>query len=110
MWATRSARTWCWIAALLISAAVPAAQANEAGRTKSAACSACHGRLGLATLPDAPNLAGQPAIYVEAQLKAYRSGARQHPVMNVVAQYLSDADIAALAAWYASLKVEVKEP
>lgn len=95
------------VAALCVATAAPA---NEAGRAKSAACAACHGPLGLATVPDAPHLAGQSAIYVEAQLKAYRSGARQHPVMNVIAQYLSDDDIAALAAWYASLKVEVKAP
>ena len=95
------------VAALCVATAAPA---NEAGRAKSATCAACHGPLGLATVPDAPHLAGQSAIYVEAQLKAYRSGARQHPVMNVIAQYLSDADISALAAWYASLKVEVKAP
>lgn len=95
------------VAALCVATAAPA---NEAGRAKSAACAACHGPLGLATAPDAPHLAGQSAIYVDAQLKAYRSGARQHPVMNVIAKSLSDADIAALAAWYASLKVEVKAP
>jgi cytochrome c553 len=30
--------------------------------------------------------------------------------MNVVAKPLSDDDIVALADWFASLKVEVKEP
>jgi cytochrome c553 len=71
---------------------------------------ACHGANGMSVAPDAPNLAGQPAIYLNAQLKAYRGGKRTHEVMNVVAKPLSDADIDALAAWYSSIKIEVKTP
>lgn len=78
------------------------------GRSKANACAVCHGPMGLATLPDAPNLAGQPAMYLAAQLKAYRSGARQHEVMSLMAKPLSDTDIDDLAAWYASLKVRVE--
>ena len=40
-------------------------------------CVVCHGPLGMSRAPDAPNLAGQPAIYLGAQLRAYRSGARR---------------------------------
>ena len=43
------------------------------------------------------------------QLKAYRSGKREHPVMNVIARPLTDADISSLADWYSSLKIEVRE-
>ena len=78
------------------------------GRIKANACAVCHGPMGLATLPDAPNLAGQPAMYLAAQLKAYRGGARQHEVMSLMAKPLSDNDIDDLAAWYASLKVRVE--
>lgn len=102
-----------WLASLLCMASASAsAQSSgaEAGRAKSQACATCHGPLGIATAPDAPHLAGQPDMYLAAQLRAYRSGARQHPVMNVIAKPLSDADIAALAAWYASLRVEVRAP
>jgi cytochrome c553 len=70
----------------------------------------CHGVLGVSTAPDAPHLAGQPAIYVAAQLQAYRSGARKHEVMAVMARMLSDDDISNLAAWYASLQIEVQAP
>ena len=98
-------------AALLAAAEWPAsAQPAQDGRAKSQACAACHGPLGISTAPDAPNLAGQPDIYLSAQLRAYRSGVRQHPVMNVIAKPLSDADIAALSAWYAALRVEVRAP
>jgi cytochrome c553 len=96
------------LAAMLVGAANAAAQ--TAPPAKAAACTTCHGPLGLSTAPDAPHLAGQPEIYLTAQLRAYRSGARPHPVMNVIAKSLSDDDIAVLAAWYAGLKIEVKSP
>jgi len=80
----------------------------EAGRAKSQVCAVCHGPLGISTAPDAPHLAGQPALYTAAQLKAYRSGARKHEVMAVMARMLSDDDISNLAAWYASLQIEVQ--
>lgn len=98
------------LGALLGAGAASAQTPVEAGRAKAQACVACHGAMGIATAPDAPHLAGQPDIYVAAQLRAYRSGARPHPVMNVIAKPLSDADIDALAAWYASLRIEIKQP
>ena len=79
------------------------------GRAKAQGCIPCHGALGVSTTPDAPNLAGQPAIYTAAQLKSFRSGGRRHEVMNVIAKPLSDDDIESLAQWFASLKVEVRE-
>jgi cytochrome c553 len=79
-----------------------------AGRMKAAACAACHGPQGLSLVPDAPNLAGQPPLYVAAQLKAYRDGTRKHEVMSLMAKTLSDADIDDLAAWFGSLKVQVQ--
>ncbi len=95
--------------ALLWAMAAPA-QARDAmaGRDKAAACAVCHGPLGLSVTPDAPHLAGQPSLYVATQLRAYRSGARRHEVMAVMARPLSDDDIDNLAAWYASLKISVQ--
>lgn len=74
----------------------PATQGSEvaAGRQKAQMRVACHGPLGLSTAPDAPHLAGQPAIYVAAQLRAYRSGASRHEVMAMIARPLSDDEIA----------------
>ena len=70
----------------------------------------CHGPLGISTAPDAPNLAGQPAIYLAALLRAYRSGARKHEVMGVMAKPLTDDDITQLAAWFAAVRVEATAP
>ena len=77
---------------------------------KAMPCATCHGSQGIATAPDAPNLAGQPEGYLADQLKAFRDGKRIHPVMNVVAKPLSDADIAELARWYAAIAIEVRPP
>ncbi len=71
-----------------------------AGKAKAAQCAACHGANGIAVLPDAPHLAGQNEIYLVKALKDYRSGARKHEQMSVMAKGLSDKDIDNLAAWY----------
>lgn len=91
---------------------VPLAQANDvaAGRQKAQACTVCHGPLGLSVTPDAPHLAGQPVIYLAAQLRAYRSGVRKHEVMVFMAKPLSDDDINNLAAWFSSIRVDAQAP
>jgi cytochrome c553 len=96
--------------AVLVAAAPAVARDATAGRAKAAACAVCHGPVGLSSAPDAPHLAGQPAIYTAAQLRAYRSGARRHEVMAVMAKPLSDEDIENLAAWYASIRIEAAAP
>ena len=81
------------------------------GRAKAeAACALCHGPTGVSTLPNAPNLAGQQAIYLSEQLRNYRSGKRQNEVMNMIAKPLTDSDISHLAAWFSSVKVTVEAP
>lgn len=87
------------------------AQDAKAGREKAdAACALCHGPTGIASMPSAPNLAGQAPLYLSEQLKHYRNGKRQHEVMAVIAKPLTDAEIANLAAWYSSIKVTVEAP
>jgi len=79
-------------------------------RNKPHDCALCHGALGLSVTPDAPNRAGQPAIHVAAQLRAYRSGERRHEAMAVMAKPLSDDDIRDLAAWFNPIRVEATAP
>ena len=90
----------------------PGVEASDVllGRQKAQSCAVCHGQTGLSVTPDAPHLAGQPALYVAAQLRAYRSGARKHEVMVFMAKPLSDDDISNLAAWFASIRVEAHAP
>ena len=103
---------WLFVGPLACLCSATQAQTRdaEAGRAKAQMCAVCHGPSGLSTTPDAPHLAGQPAIYLAAQLRAYRSGARAHEVMAVMAKTLSDDDISTLAAWYASIRIEAQLP
>jgi cytochrome c553 len=71
-----------------------------AGATKAAVCSACHGPNGNSVAPDWPRLAGQSAIYLAEQLRLFRSGVRNNPVMMPLATTLSDQDIDDLAVYY----------
>ncbi|HEY5719776.1 MAG TPA: cytochrome c [Gammaproteobacteria bacterium] len=96
--------------ALALGAGLAHAGDPAAGRTQAQQCATCHGPLGMSINPGAPNLAGQPAVYLVEQLKAFRSGKRQHEVMSLIAKPLQDGEIVDLAAWYASLEVSVKAP
>ena len=75
----------------------------EAGRAKVAiVCAACHGATGVSVSDTIPNLAGQRADYLEAQLKALKEGTRKNPIMNAIAAQLSADDMANVATYFAS--------
>ena len=75
-----------------------------AGKAKSAICASCHGPAGISMSPLWPNLAGQKEQYLIKQIKAFRDGTRQDPMMAPMVAALSDADIDNLAAYYSSQK------
>lgn len=87
----------------MISAPAFAAGDAEAGKSKSAVCAACHGADGVAQMDIYPNLAGQKAAYLVKQLKAFKAGERNDPIMAPMAMPLSDQDMEDLAAYYAGL-------
>jgi cytochrome c553 len=95
---------------VLTAGAAAAAGDAKAGRQKALTCQACHGLDGQAKLPDAPNLAGQNAVYLVKALKDYRSGARRNEIMAVVTRKLADQDIDDVAAYYAAIPVTVGPP
>jgi len=97
-----------WLGAALLGAAPVRAADVAAGQKKAQACTVCHGAQGLGAAPDAPHLAGQPAQYLVAQLRAYRDGGRKHEVMSLMARPLSNAEIDDLAAWFSSIEVQIK--
>ena len=79
----------------------PFAQGKVAdGATKAAVCSSCHGPNGNSTNPEWPRLAGQSAVYIAAQLRLFRDGTRENPIMKPLAGTLSDQDISDLAVYY----------
>jgi hypothetical protein len=64
---------------------------------------ACHGQDGVSTSGGTPNLAGQKAPYLQAQLGAFKSKDRKNDLMAAIAGQLSDDDIKALAEYWSSL-------
>ncbi|MCG6869799.1 MAG: cytochrome c [Gammaproteobacteria bacterium] len=74
-----------------------------AGKAKSAICAGCHGANGVSATPMYPNLAGQKEQYLATAIGEYKSGARSNATMKGMAAGLTDADIANLAAYFASL-------
>ncbi len=93
-----------WYASIPVSASLPDAVANSGAPQK---CVACHGADGLAVHPDAPNLAGESLVYIMTQLKAFRSGRRQHQAMNKIAAGLRDAEMRQAAQWFAAITFRV---
>jgi cytochrome c553 len=75
---------------------------DGAGKDKSTACVACHGEGGRSQMPNWPVLAGQKADYIEHALHQYKSGERKDPIMGAQVAALTDADIKALAAYFAA--------
>ena len=75
----------------------------EAGKNKAVTCAACHGAAGISANPLWPNIAGQAAPYLVAQLKAFKEGTRKDPLMSSQALMLSDQDMADLAVYFESL-------
>ncbi len=94
----------------LLLAGASLAQDVEAGRKIANMCRTCHGLDGIAAIPVAPNIGGEPAAYLAAQLDAFRSGARAQEMMTVVAAGLADAQIADVAAYYATQTVAPVPP
>jgi len=109
---TKVHRLFLGLAAVLLATSLQTATAADAaaGRQKAKQCQTCHGIDGIAKIPIAPHIAGESEIYLATQLKAFRSGKREHEIMSVVAKNLSDEDIADLAAWYASIEFSVTLP
>jgi cytochrome c553 len=69
-------------------------------------CGQCHGAAGQGVGKTFPRLAGQSAEYITAELKAWKEGKRTNDplhLMTGISSKLSDDQIAAAAAYYASL-------
>jgi cytochrome c553 len=76
-------------------------------------CGACHGAAGQGVGKTFPGLAGQSAEYITSQLKAWKDGKRTDDplhLMTGIANKLNDDQVAAVAAYYASLPVGTAAP
>ena len=75
-------------------------QQSEAGR-----CQECHGADGNSSDAKIPNHAGQYAAYLIKQLGDFKSGARKHEIMTIMAEDLSTTDMADIGAYFAGRNV-----
>lgn len=68
-------------------------------------CVQCHGPGGVGVGANFPPLAGQPASFIKAQLKAWQNGSRHNDplqLMQHLSAALSASDIDAVAGWFAA--------
>ena len=99
-----------FIAAVISASASFAADPAAGKKVAQGTCAVCHGLDGIAKNPDAPHLAGENVEYLLRQLKAFKSGERKHEQMSIIAQGLSDEQMANVAAWYSSIKIKAEMP
>ena len=85
--------------------AAPGAAAQDANaRNLAAGCAICHGTGGHAVTKDLTTLAGLPRDHIATQMRAFRDGKRPATVMHQIAKGYTDAQIEAIATWYAAQK------
>lgn len=91
------------IAAFYVAQAPQQAVATKptAGQQWAERCDKCHGAGNDNPAMVAPRLDGQPVAYLVKALKDYREGKRVQSAMHAMGAPLSDADIQAIAEYYA---------
>lgn len=94
-----------WYASQNADAELPAGINADAAPS---ACTACHGANGIAVVENAPNLAAESVIYLETQLKAFRSGKRTSEIMSSIAEGLSDEEIRNVSEWYSAIELTIE--
>ncbi len=89
------------------AAPIPFAAANLTPlgvRALAANCAACHGTNGNSAGGAVPGLAGTNKDYFIAQMKAFKEGKREATLMHQISKGYSDAEVAALADFFAAQK------
>lgn len=87
-----------------VSAAEPTAK-KTVEQTVNTVCAACHAPDGNSVITLNPKLAGQHPEYLQKQLMEFKSGKRANAVMSGMAAALSNEEMKALAAYFASKKL-----
>lgn len=88
---------------MLFVATLPGAAyaADDTARDWAAGCQSCHAADGTAP----PVLHGQPREQLIAKFRAFRDGAQPGTVMPQLAKGYTEAQIEAIAGWFATAKV-----
>ncbi len=86
---------------MLLSLAGPASAAAAEFPPGASSCSGCHPTSAAVQTPVA-RLVGRSAAEIVTALQAFRAGQIPATVMDRIAKGFSEAEIAAIAAWYAA--------
>ena len=81
-----------------------AAQDTASGRTLAATCFTCHGTEGNSVGGVPPSLAGRSSAELFETLKQFQSGKKPATIMHQQAKGYTDAQLQAIAAYFASAK------
>jgi cytochrome subunit of sulfide dehydrogenase len=90
-------------AAIGLASIVAAAVASAEPPAGAASCTGCHPASTRVTSP-VPRLAGLDRAAILKALQDFRAGARPGTVMDRISKGFTDAEMQAIAAWYASQK------
>lgn len=82
-------------------------QRVQTGSQTARMCVGCHGPKGISRVASYPSIAGRPQAYLAEQLRAFRDGTRENPMMSSIAKSMDDEDILALSYYFASLPAPV---
>jgi cytochrome c553 len=82
------------------NAQTPPALAGSQAPAMLATCVACHGAMGQGDSSGVPRLAGKDPEYLAHALSMFKDGTRVSPVMQPVAQGLSETDMQSLANYF----------
>jgi cytochrome c553 len=91
--------------AILVGGGAEADMIDGSGMAPWDVCGGCHGLDGTSPSPRFPKLAGQPAAYLEKQIRDFLSGARANYCgrMRTVVTEIAAEDIPKVAAYFATL-------
>lgn len=87
---------------LVVTAGLSNAQSFEQVRSWAAACSNCHGTNGVSA-PGRETLAGMPEEMMVKKMQDFKLGRTQATLMHQLAKGYDDAQIAAIAKYFANL-------
>jgi cytochrome subunit of sulfide dehydrogenase len=91
------------VAIAVAMSGAPARAASLDAPPGASSCSGCHAASANVVTP-IPRLEGRPAADIVAQMEAFRSGKTPATVMDRLAKGFSEAEVQAIAAWYAAQK------
>jgi len=94
-------RTIAFALAFCVIAQGAAHGQDDSARALAATCTGCHGTAGESVGP-IPSIQGLEADRMVTLLREFRDGKRDATIMHQLAKGFSDAQIQALAQWFAS--------